>query len=308
MRCQNCSYVYDGRKMYRCPKCKTAPDLPAAPDPIEPGPPAAEPDLFAPKPVEDLPAPKVKRPHLSVTQMRMYQRCPRQYEYRYIHGLRERPAGALIQGKVFHTTIEDNLTQKIQTETDLPLDEMTDRFATHFKEASEAEDIDWKDETPDEAKDTGVTLVTAHHKELAPKLHPAIVEKEFSVPLGDTHDLNGRIDLIEKDGQIVDHKTAAKSPSQDDADTDMQLTAYALVQQLEGAPAPALRLDVVTKAKTPKAIRLTTVRTENDLLWFVTMFEQIAAAIKTGIFPPNPNGWHCSKTACGYWERCRSRV
>ncbi len=284
----------------------TAP-VPTAPEPIVvPGPPA---DLFKPVDPVDLPAPVAKRPHLSVSQMKMYSRCPRQYEYRYLYGLKERPAGAMIQGGAFHETIEDNLTQKIQTHTDLPMTEMTDRAAQHWDDKLQKEpDIQWKDDKPGDLKDETVLLVKTHHKELAPALSPKLVEHEFRLPVGDTHDLLGYIDLVETTDVVVDHKTFAKTPSQGDVDRDLQLTAYALARSLEGEPAPELRLDVVVKNKTPKAVQIKTTRPENSLLWFVTMFTQIEAAIKSGVFPPNPTGWHCSKEMCGYWDRCMTRI
>lgn len=298
MRCQSCSYVYDHRKQYRCPKCKTAPDTEMD-----------APDLFKPVDPADLPAPKIERPHLSVSQMKMYLRCPRQYEYRYMQGIKERPAGAMIQGGAFHETVEDNLVQKIQSHTDLPLSEMTDRAAQHFDDKVQKEpDIQWKEDKPSDLKDETVLLVKTHHKELAPVLKPALVEHEFRLNVGDTHDLKGVIDLVETSGVVVDHKTFAKTPSQGDVDRDLQLTAYALARNLEDSPAPELRLDVVVKNKTPKTVQLKTTRTENDLMWFVTMFTQIEQAIKSGVFPPNPTGWHCSKEMCGYWDRCKTRV
>ena len=134
------------------------------------------------------------------------------------------------------------------------------------------------------------------------------MEHQFRVGLGDTHDLKGAIDLVETTGTVVDHKTFAKTPSQGDVDRDIQLTAYALAQSLGGETPPDLRLDVVVKNKTPKTAQLKTKRTENDLLWFVEMFVQIEKAIRAGVFPPNPTGWHCSPAMCGYWDRCQQRT
>jgi len=42
---------------------------------------------------------------LSYTQLNMFLRCPRQYEYRYIHGLKVPPSGAMVQSRVWHQTV-----------------------------------------------------------------------------------------------------------------------------------------------------------------------------------------------------------
>ena len=68
-------------------------------------------------------------PHLSVTQLKMYLRCPLQYKYRYIHGLRIPPTGAITLGKSIHSALEENYSQKIETHQDLPLDHVTDFFS-----------------------------------------------------------------------------------------------------------------------------------------------------------------------------------
>ena len=73
--------------------------------------------------------------HLSFTQINMFLRCARQYEFRYIKGLRRPPSGALILGKSWHKAVELNYSQKIQTEKDLPIEDVQDCFSDAFEEA-----------------------------------------------------------------------------------------------------------------------------------------------------------------------------
>ena len=135
--------------------------------------------------------------------------------------------------------------------------------------------------------------------------------RSASLDLGDEFpfDLMGVWDLIERDGTIVDNKAYSKTPSQADLDKDLQFTAYSLAYRAtKESIEPGLRMDAVIKNKKPKAVQLTTSRTNDDCRWFLGLVEQVASAIHAGNFYPNPNGWHCSPKFCGYWDRCRSKA
>jgi len=62
--------------------------------------------------------------YLSFSQLSMFLRCPRQYEFRYIHGLKIPPSGAMVQSKVRHQTLEQNYRQKIQSSKDLRVEQV----------------------------------------------------------------------------------------------------------------------------------------------------------------------------------------
>jgi len=249
-----------------------------------------------------------EKPHLSFTQLSMFLRCPRQYEYRYIQGLKVPPSGAMLQGRVWHQTVELNYRQKIESDRDLALAEMQEFFAAQFDAALAGEEIALEpDETPGQLKDQGTAIVAAHHQTIAPAVRPLLVEERFTVDLGDDFpfDLVGIWDLVERDGTIADNKSYAKSPRQEDLDKDLQFTAYALgYRATRHAVEPGLRMDAIVKTKTPKVVQLHTRRTNDDCRWLLGLIEQVGTAIDSGIFYANPNGWHCSPRFCGYWDRC----
>jgi RecB family exonuclease len=252
------------------------------------------------------------KPHLSFTQIGLFLRCPRAYEYRYVEGLKTPPSGAMVQSRAWHEAVERNYRQKVETGTDLPLSDMQETFAEAFARAVAAEQpvLD-DDETPGGLKDQGVRIVETHHREIAPGVTPMLVEERFRVNLGPDFpfDLVGVWDLIERDGTIADNKAYGKTPSQDDVDKDLQLTAYALAYRTTTRKTePRLRIDAVVKNKTPKAVQILTTRTNEDCRWFLRLIEDVARAIKLGVFYPNPQGWHCSPKACGFWTRCRRRA
>lgn len=247
--------------------------------------------------------------YLSFTQLNMFLRCPMQYEYRYIKGLKIPPSGAMIQSKVWHETLEKNYKQKIKSDTDLSLWDMQEYYASRYDETLNNEEINFEeDEDPARLKDQGVSIVATHHRIIAPRVKPVTVEEEFCISLGDDFpfELKGVWDLIESNGTIVDNKAYSKTPNQDEVNKDLQFTVYILgYRTLKKKIENNLRMDAIIKTKKLKAIQIQTSRTNEDCRWLLSLIEKVAQAIKSGIFYPNPNGWHCDPRYCGYWEKCK---
>lgn len=159
--------------------------------------------------MEEVNQEKPAKRFLSATQISMFLRCPKQWEFRYVEGRKNPPSGAMVQSKAWHRTVEQNYTQKIESEKDLPLSHMQEFFASAYDEALQAEEIDFgTNEDPGRLKDQGVDITTAHHKFVAPKVRPLLVEEKFCISLGDDFpfDLLGYWDLVDKDGMVVDNK------------------------------------------------------------------------------------------------------
>lgn len=251
--------------------------------------------------------------HLSASQLGMYLKCPRQWRFRYVDGLIRPPGCALTLGKAFHSAVEVNYKQKVETKKDVPVDVMTDAFVDEFKTRVKEDGTEFdtdKGETPAGIQDLGVKLVGVQRVEIAPKVQPVAVEETFEVSLGDEfpYTLKGIIDGITADGVIFDNKTGGKNIPQSDIDGDIQLTAYALGYRImHQTPERALELHRVVKTKEPKTQVLRTTRTNEDLKWFLGMVEEIAKGLTAGAFPPNPTGWWCSEKFCGYWNECRAK-
>ncbi len=196
-------------------------------------------------------------PHLSVTQLKMYLRCPLQYYLRYVCGLKIPPTGDLILGRTVHSTLEENYRQKIQSHQDLPLQQFHDIFSQRWDQ--EAQLTLFEDgEKPGQLKDEGVRLLDPYHRDVAPGVQPVKVEREFLLDTGATElPLKGYIDLIDDQGAIIDHKTTKRSFPADAAAKDLQLTAYAFAYRaLYGQNENRLRLYGLVRTKQPKAQQL----------------------------------------------------
>ncbi|MGB9887964.1 MAG: RecB family exonuclease, partial [Moorellales bacterium] len=163
--------------------------------------------------------------HVSVTQIRMYLRCPAQYYFRYVLGLKIPPPGAAVLGRAVHKGLEHYFRAKLDRPEGAPLREVLEVFAAAFE--AEAPEADWADDSPARAKDDGAALLRLHREEVAPHLAPAAVERRVEIPLAGAT-LLGFVDLETADGLIVDHKTVSRTPPESKAQEDLQLSAYAL--------------------------------------------------------------------------------
>lgn len=256
---------------------------------------------------------------LSITQLRMLQRCGQQYVYRYLEGIKAPPGVALLVGRAVDDSVNFNLRSKIATGF-LHAPELVEEVASASlrREWDAAGDVALDPEersvgtsrTRDAAVDTSVALAGLHAREAAPALSPSRVQHRFELDLGAVAEkpvrFSGVIDVVETSGTVRDTKTAKRAPSADAAALDDQLTAYALAVHAEtGAQAVPVFLDVLTKTKVPKYVQSGAVRIPED---YQPLLQRIVAArrsIDAGVFlPARPEDWWCSQKFCGYWDRC----
>jgi hypothetical protein len=70
--------------------------------------------------------------HLSTTSLKMYLRCPLQFMFRYVKGLKIPPVGAIVLGKSVHYGLEENFRHKQQSKKDLSLSKVLEAYAAFF--------------------------------------------------------------------------------------------------------------------------------------------------------------------------------
>ena len=239
--------------------------------------------------------------HVSVSQLNMWLRCPRQWEYRYVKGLKIPPSGALVEGRCYHKSLEENFLHKIESYEDLPVDECLDAFSTEWSKAlSEEESIDWEGKNPRDIKNEGHKLVRKYITDQAPYVQPLEVEEWYISEISGVKFV-ARLDLIDCTGVVIDHKTSNKLYSQADVDRDMQASAAAF-----SLDRPIIfHNHVAVKFANPRIQVVKTVRTREDIEWWLDAASAIVAQMKSGIAPPRPTGWWCSPEYCGFYERCR---
>ena len=252
--------------------------------------------------------------HISHTQISMATKCGMMYYFRYPQGKKIPPGVAQTQGRTAHDVRDTFLHHKMETGANMPLEQLESGASDGIDNAFAGEIIleaDWADRgisaVKDAVKDQSIALARLDHEVFLQTIEPLEVEKMMLVKSGLLpKPLMFRVDLVEKDGTIRDMKTAGKSPSKGDADTDLQLTGYALGRRLAtGTIEKAVRKDYLVKTKKPKAVFQVSTRTEDDIQVLLNRMTRIVEMIDKEIWIPAPaDSWWCSEKWCGYWGMC----
>ncbi len=255
-------------------------------------------------------------PHISVSSLQMHQKCPKQYEFRYVDGLIIPPGIAQIRGKGFHSGVAHNFSQKISTGEDLPKNAV-EEHAFDYIQAQFAGEIflNPQEQTVGLKKlrakttDTTVKMVSKHREVLAPAIQPVFVEKKITLrpdPKKFPVSIVGILDLVDDEFYIHDNKTAAKTPSKGMAHSSQQLTMYSILfRALTGKKERGVQLDtvVMTEAGNVSTNIQVSKRLNQDIETLKGRMQLTIKAIDTGVFPPtNPDSWWCSEKWCGYYD------
>lgn len=248
---------------------------------------------------------------MSYTKINMYLRCPLQFQYRYVEGIKIPPPSGLAFGISGHTALEHNYHEKVKTKADVPVDTMTDVFVDTWR-TYRGEMALKKDENFDTIENEGIAVLRGYHKEVAPGIVPRLVEEMFTIPLTDALSLTGKIDIVDLHEAIHDHKFTKKSPAANVLDKDLQVSAYILAYRtLMNKEESGCFFNYAVRTKTPKFTHREATRTDRQLERFKNIAKAVARQIevsyKNGVFYPNPTGWTCTFDNCGWWRLCHSR-
>lgn len=253
--------------------------------------------------------------YLSVSQITMLQRCPRQYEYRYVRGLKMPPTSSLILGTSVHKGCEVNYIAKYKTKTQANLNEVMDAYSSEYDGADVTDLTAEEKELYGKSKDNGYNMVKAHYTHLAPSVSPInLPEEEFMVQIPNVkRPILGYIDLYgkvfgTKTPVIIDNKTSKVKWTQWQVDCSIQLKVYKIVkaQQLKCKPEDiASSIDAILNQKTVSTQRVFAdpVVDVDEITGCIAQLERV---IDQGIFYPTYNHQTCAW--CGYAHICRPSI
>lgn len=280
-----------------------------------------------------------REPHFSYSQFNMYQRCGRQYEYRYVKRLKTPPTMLLGSGKAIHAAFEANSKHKMSKKIDMPVDIMLDLAATaHDKEMSDVEDADSTAKGKD--KDASLSIVAHYRRTQAPAIVPLAVEFGFTVSLEDDEAGSGYLPVLgfvdsyaavpdPRDGPtkgqaviaLEDYKKVTRRKTQLEADITPQLTLYDYVYNLQTG---GLTTDIIgfrqlgfngPRSQDPGPYSIPLYRSPSQMVPEVRqrrwrrVLEQMKAtqrAVRAGIFIATDNPQICSW--CGYAAICQEKA
>lgn len=263
--------------------------------------------------------------HVSASQIKMFLRCPMQWYYRYIEGLKIPPPGSWAAGTSGHETAKKNFLQKPETKVDLPIDEIQDFFGEHMNQT--VDEYVWEDKKEfNDTRDKGIRAIAHWREMIAPPIMPISadhVEAQFEIPLQNvSYKIIGYIDVEEVVG-VSDMKFVGRKWNEESAAKEIQPYVYSMKTRLEQAAAvleakergedpvipdpKSFWFHIVTTAKTPKAQSIKIDVPDEQLQEFLGLIGYIVNCIEKEIFPPCWGNYLCSKSSCGYYEKCRKK-
>jgi putative RecB family exonuclease len=250
--------------------------------------------------------------HVSVSQIKCFLRCPRQYAYRYVWGAEPEfmPAN-LVLGSAVHEGLAAFYRSVAETCDSPGFDVCMAAFHATLVGFRKSK-LPIKD--GDKIESQGEALLKVFY-ETTYQDPPNVVEVEvpFAIDLVDPstgevleEKLVGALDLVVREDAkhvVGEHKTAARKWSKDQIEHEIQLAGYKMVGRKLGLGEVGLRLQVLTKTKKPKMIVENTDRTERDEREFIEIVVGVLRAIDARVFFPIRNSM-CG--GCTFGRRCGS--
>jgi PD-(D/E)XK nuclease superfamily len=237
--------------------------------------------------------------------------------FAYVAGVKSPPSLKAARGIAVHRAAETNFTQKIDSEHDLPVNDLLDAFSTSY-DSEIADGFRQDDNDPGEIKDDGAKLVRLFRREVAPRIQPEIVEQSLQYEINGQI-WTGQIDVAQRvpvfnkaTGEVTyqlevrDLKTTGRTPQPDQY--KLAMTGYGLSQrQATGEVEAGIVLDYLIALKNPRyEEHRSGPLSDEDIRSFAWIVEQVAAQIQAGRFVPNgllsgACNW------CGYRDICPAR-
>lgn len=246
---------------------------------------------------------------LSISQVRTWLRCPRQWGYRYLGGYKEPPRWVMRAG----TGMDDTLTVHNRGKMEgkgLNLSSAQDFFRDRVRELADTDGLP-KDQEMATVIDDGTKMLPLYYKDFDPIVEPVTVQQKTEISV-DGVPMLGYIDLVRKasDGHLItsDYKFTSRRPT-GAAATSLQLAYYH-----EQNPDPTGHVELVglVRTKTPQVVSDSHFITPANRATLRRAVKQVWKQIQKSVFPfPSPESeWgsgpssFCNQQRCGYWHRC----
>lgn len=234
---------------------------------------------------------------LSFSRVDTYETCPLKYRFGYVDKLPSQPSPALSWGSSIHAALERFWDQKLPACP--PVEELLQALYDSWDDSGFAgmpreEKVRWYRHAQD--------VLRRHHARHAASYLPAVAcEEWFALDIGDGIEVVGSIDHVARAASggigIVDWKTNRKARPRRHVAASLQLAIYTLAAvELWGQEPEWVALDYVVPG-----VRVTVEREEIDVDAALATIRNVAARIRSELFPPKPGalcGW------CDYRGEC----
>ena len=248
---------------------------------------------------------------VSASRLNLFHSCRLKFFFRYVEKISKPTSPALHVGKSVHHSLQEwsNRRWRGEAVTSENLRESFDGWWAGSQEHDQA--VSWEDGADEETERQKAWNLVNHYLQetpIPPDEKPLAVEVSVECDLG-SHGLpvlRGVIDLIRPGGLVVDFKTTATSPNEDQAlhRNETQLTAYGLLyREATGSKESGFELHHLVKTKVPKLVvtRHKPV-TEKQKSKLFRSIESYLGGVQREDWVPSP-GLQCA--ACEYFNECR---
>ena len=260
------------------------------------------------------------KPELHQSDLNLYEMCPESFRLIKLENRVYVSNPALARGTAIHAGREANLGQKIETQENVPLSDVTDATRDSVVKTFDENEIvlvgsDWADQSKDAACqgliDSSTRMMTVDYSGQI-EIQPTAVEITIKLELPDyPYDLGMRLDLIEN-GNVHDLKTSKRKPTDNAVEISHQMQLYGMgYAALYGEPARNLVLDylVDTKSKGITAYRIAAKPDYARESALLKRIGQLHKAIEAGVFVPvSPTHWKCSPRFCQFYGTCQYTI
>jgi len=252
--------------------------------------------------------------HLSSSSLNMLAICPRQFQQRYILGIKDPPRQPQIVGSAFHETMETNFRQKIETFQDLPTVDLKDMsveeiFPRVVQEEQENTgfEIVWEDH--DDALLSLQNMVVGYREDTAPSVVPKEVEIRFEAEVpGVPAPLVGMIDVVEE-MNVIDLKTSKRKIKTMKPAWRVQAEIYQVARPLPTQfHIITTRGEVMPKIHLPYSMKqwASTLSWVHDLAWSANYYYKEYGVEKDWPQLGKVHDWRCGwcayKSTCPAWR------
>ena len=237
--------------------------------------------------------------HLGYSRIAKYQECPRQFFYTYIEGIRTEGSTAIRRGQAYHAVLEELLKYKLETGELLdPI--KADKLAVKKAKAEKL--------TENEIYRV-IDGVRFYYSELYPKHKPVAVEEPFEYVRGGVP-FTGRIDLIDEEGWVIDHKFSYDTWSEQRSRFGCQPMVYqwagidVFEERFKGWKFKGFQYNILRLYPSPKIQRITVPYMGQDKSdWWESEVAIIAKGILSQHFPSTPGEKKCQW--CSHKKLCQ---
>jgi|GEM_PF-2036382 len=239
-----------------------------------------------------------RRPRLSYTDLKTYERCPLQYKFKKIYKMPEKILPYLHLGSAIHQTIFEAMSVTKDSRA-IRLEDLEESFLLKWRKYRSS-DIAWMESL----KNAGLLMLRNFiDMEKSRKTVPLDLEKRFVLELENCQ-LTGQIDRIDTDEggelHLIDYKTGKIGAVEGSFDQDDdQLTIYAIAcAELYGGKSPKSASLYFLAENREVSHAVSTKRIDRVRGKVLETADKIAA----GEFPPKPNSFECGR--CSYKNIC----